>query len=478
MAGPPSQPLSSLIYRSAPYRRWLRRRPASEISTPPALPVIGDAAAGQAVVDGSFVFHGRRVPFGRMPWSVLPPGERLAAALHGFVFLADLEALGGDAARTRARTLVLDWIEIHRAWTAVAWAPPVLARRLINWLAASDFLLSGAGPAARAGILAAASAQARHLRRVASRSADTPAALPVAVALAAAALSLGIGDPDRSMTALQRALARQLHRDGGVRQRSPSAQLAALCDLIGVRAAFEAAGRSRFPLLGEGIERMAAWLRLMRHGDGALSVFNGGKEEDRRAVDLVLATVLAAAGSGGGTPVSAPGTGYERLAAGRTCLIVDCGGPPPAAWSAAAHAAPLAFELSCGRQRLIVNCGCFAGDDERWQRALRSTAAHSSVAVDDADAVTIGADGRLDPRRLKVSGVAARGRRRRSGWRPATTAIAAPRASFTAGGSTSAPMAATSAARIRWRARAASGSRCASTCTRTSRRRGTGRACA
>ena len=55
--------------------------------------------------------------------------------------------------------------------------------------------------------------------------------------------------------------------------------------------------------------------------------------------------------------------------------------PPPAPADREAHAAPGAIELSVGRERLIVNCGGYAGDDPRWRAAMRSTAAHSTLCL-------------------------------------------------------------------------------------------------
>jgi len=63
---------------------------------------------------------------------------------------------------------------------------------------------------------------------------------------------------------------------------------------------------------------------------------------------------------------------------------MDCGAPPPGPFSAEAHAGCLAFELSTGTHRIVVNCG--AAKDTRqskWDNALRVTAAHSTLTLAD-----------------------------------------------------------------------------------------------
>ena len=46
--------------------------------------------------------------------------------------------------------------------------------------------------------------------------------------------------------------------------------------------------------------------------------------------------------------------------------------------------------MSHGRERIIVNCGAYGGDDLRWRTALRSTVAHSTMVVEDVNAVDSG----------------------------------------------------------------------------------------
>jgi uncharacterized heparinase superfamily protein len=99
-------------------------------------------------------------------------------------------------------------------------------------------------------------------------------------------------------------------------------------------------------------------------------------------VDL-LATVLAY-DDARGTPVSnAPHSGYQRLDAGQTALLMDTGRPPPLALSQEAHAGCLSFELSWKQHRLVINCGLPAVNRETWRQVARATAAHSTVTFND-----------------------------------------------------------------------------------------------
>jgi len=116
----------------------------------------------------------------------------------------------------------------------------------------------------------------------------------------------------------------------------------------------------------------------MRHGDGGLALFNGSCEGHSAAIDMLLARADAR----GQPSVSARQSGFERLVAGRTIVLVDVGEPSD---QGTAHAGTLSFEVSVRRERLIVNSGARPGAREPWATAQRASAAHSTLVIDDTN---------------------------------------------------------------------------------------------
>jgi len=88
-------------------------------------------------------------------------------------------------------------------------------------------------------------------------------------------------------------------------------------------------------------------------------------------------------------------SGLERLVAGKSIVFADCGPPADERWGAFPHAGTLSFEMSHGRERLIVNCGAYRGPKPAWHAALRTTAAHSTLIVADKPSSELDADGHL-----------------------------------------------------------------------------------
>ncbi len=156
-----------------------------------------------------------------------------------------------------------------------------------------------------------------------------------------------------------------------------------------MRALLQAAQMQPPAALVAAIERVAPALRALRHGDGCLALFNGAKEEQPGLVDLALAQV----GRGGRAPPSLPDGGFQRVQAGRSVLIADCGAPPPRGMDRFAHAGTLSFELSIGRERLITNCGGSSLGDPVWRDAARATAAHSTLVIADTSSSELKPEG-------------------------------------------------------------------------------------
>jgi uncharacterized heparinase superfamily protein len=134
---------------------------------------------------------------------------------------------------------------------------------------------------------------------------------------------------------------------------------------------------------------MAPMLRFFRHGDGALALFQGGGEGDPR----MIAGLLARDEVRGQPFQHARHSGYQRLVAGRTLCILDCGKIAPGAFALDAHAGTNAFELSSGNNRIVVNCGTGGLANPSWNGALRATAAHSTLTLSDTSSAQILAPG-------------------------------------------------------------------------------------
>jgi len=342
-----------------------------------------DATRAAEIYAGRFVFAGKIVTcHSRSVFDLEPPSEEWDAALLGFGWLRHMRAADTAITRANARSLIEDWISNPSRKRPVARRADVLARRVISMLSQSPLVLSDTDSKFYRRYLRALMRDIRLLRSATLDIPDGVARLQVMVALCYASLCLAnqANQVKPAARKLSEELQRQILPDGGHVSRNPGALIELLADLLPLRQTFAARNIPPPPALLNAIDRMMPMLRFFRHGDGNFALFNGmsGTPND------LLATLLAYDDTHGVPMATMPHSGYQRLDAGTTTVILDSGVPPAAGVSHEAHAGCLSFELSSGQHRIVTNCGMPMNGRETWRVFARSTPAHSTVTYHEA----------------------------------------------------------------------------------------------
>ncbi|VAV99145.1 Heparinase II/III-like [hydrothermal vent metagenome] len=347
----------------------------------------GTSAKAAALYRGEFNFCGKT--YARNETNIFTEkamSPDWLARLHGFSWLADMQAAGRELARAQSRTLITEWIASQKLTgspfkTDIATNSDVLARRVISWLQHAPFVLHRAPKSFSDQFFASISQQTRSLYKRTCTEKNSLKRLQAAIAVSCASVGLsGLeGLRQRCFERLTGELNNQILADGGHISRNPQVLRDLLADLIPVRQALEAA-RLEVPAdLNAALERMLPALRFFTYGDGGLAVFNGVNDTRAGLVRRILATDSVC-----GTPLShARHSGYIRLQQGNSTIMVDVGKPTMPTINDQATASALAFEFSDGGTRLITNCGAIQHGDEAWSAAARSTQAHSTLCIDD-----------------------------------------------------------------------------------------------
>src|SRR5579864_3377260 len=337
-----------------------------------------DATRAAEIYAGRFVFAGKIVTcHGRSIFDLEPPSEDWEIALLGFGWLRHLRAADTALTRANARSLVDDWISNPMHRRPIARRADVVARRVISLLSQAPLVLGDTDGKFYRRYLRGLTREIRYLRYAMFDMADGVPRLQVLTALCYASLCLA-NQAKHIRTAARRLseeLQRQILPDGGHISRNPGALIDLLTDLLPLRQTFAARNIAPPPALLNAIDRMMPMLRFYRHGDGSIALFNGmsGTPSD------VLATLLAYDDTHGAPMSNMSHTGFQRLDAGNTILIMDTGPAPPPAVSQDAHAGCLSFELSSGTSRIVTNCGMPSTGRDNWRSFARSTVAHSTL---------------------------------------------------------------------------------------------------
>jgi uncharacterized heparinase superfamily protein len=388
----------SKLARGSFFSRLKHSRQPLKLVAVPRDHVHGDRQRGDALLAGRLTVGSETLSLRDLDFAKAGASGAVAEQLQGFSWLRDLAAAASREKGARlAEAMVGRWLIAHGTKPDEAWAPQLWGERILFWTAYAPYILSSADSGYRSALLNTLARGARHLDANADKA---PAGLDRITAwcgVVAAGLLVQGGVPRvaRGEAGLARALTSAQFDDGGLISRSPFEQML-LVDRFGLLRSCYLAAKQTLP---DGIEAAAqaslAALHGVTMGDGALSSWQGcNPGEASRLTALIEGCGLRA------RPLrQARGWGYQRMSALGTIVVLDAAPPPPAKMADRGSASTLAFELSDGGQRLVVNCGGPGPlptelSDELVQ-GLRTTAAHSTLVLSDTNSTNILADGSL-----------------------------------------------------------------------------------
>jgi len=390
--------LRRIGYATALHRIRLRGRFPLKLLAAPVDPFCGDASVGERLIAGRLVHAGHNAPSRTVRFDDPAAPAAWRDWVNGFAWLRDLAAATDRSAGARAaEPLMARWLADFAEYDAAVWRADLVGSRLLYWTAYAPYILSSSDLVYRSAVLNVMARSARHLDRAIDKLPDGPSRITAAAGLVVAGLLIPGGDArlGRGEALLGRALEAVVMTDGGLVSRSPLGQLELLELLLLVQASYTARTVPVTAALESAIARLVPALKGVTMGDGALGAWHGGSCCRPARVERALELSGAMARPPRGAGVS----GFQRLTAGRCILVADAGPPPVARAAAAAHAGTLAFELSDGPHRLVVNCG---GSDRlprplplELATGLRTTAAHSTLVLANTSSTRIRSDGAL-----------------------------------------------------------------------------------
>lgn len=362
----------------------------------PTDPVEGDPRRAQALFEGNLIVGTRRVPVASgAPFTRKDLDPAVIDALHDFGWLRDCRAADRPLVRAHAAALFEEWLAAGGRRPLRSAEPGLAARRLLAFLAH--------GPVIASESPRAASRFHRALMRetIALALLRRTVATPWSRAMASAAVTASAlarrqdRAADRCLRRLEADLDRAILPDGGPVTRDPADLVDLLVALRTVVSAIHGTDRPVSPALADAIQRALAMLAGLRHGDGSLAHFNGGRPPPAR-VWAALAPWIER--SGGRAPSNARASGYQRVEAAGVWLVMDTGAPPPVRMSRHACAGALSIEFGTPGGPLVVNCGPLGTARAAWEPLGRTTAAHSTLVIaDTASARLVSPDGSDDP---------------------------------------------------------------------------------
>ena len=391
--------LYQLSWRTPLHKMRITGKLPLKLLAVPDSPLLGDEGRGTAIRVGKFLFQGMEQSIDGIDYEKLALPPAFADYIHRFDWLRDLAATvnRGEGAPLAA-SIAVKWLLANGDKPRMpAWRIDNSAWRFLNMAAAAPFLLSNNDIVYRSKILNHFARTARHLDQSAIRATKPFDKVCGWAGVVAASLLLPEGKARRAMGehSLELALNELVFPDGGVLSRAPQQLMELIALLSTLRQCYVARQEAAPEFITDTLNRNIPALLGLTHADGGLGAWQGcGHIGSEKIEALVEASGVRA------RPLrQALDWGYQRVSAGQAVLLVDAGPPPHAKQALVGCASTLAFEFSFGKQRIIINCGgaglAGASIPATLARGLRTTAAHSTLCVDDSNSTALLAKGQL-----------------------------------------------------------------------------------
>ncbi|RED17049.1 putative heparinase superfamily protein [Parasphingopyxis lamellibrachiae] len=386
-----------MLWRTPLHRLRLRGKFPLKLLAVPGDPIPGDRTRGTALLEGRALYHGQETRLADLDFATLNVSPGLADYLQSFEWLRDLASAGPrEETAPIAEKLMRNWLETHGGKVAEAgWRTEMWGHRIFLWASYAPLILSSADLVYRSAVLNTLARGARHLDRAAPKEPPGLTQVRAWAGVIGAGLLVQGGESRvaRGEVGLERSLSQTLTADGGIICRSPVAQLALVETLAMLRSAYDSRGIAFPAAFSSALSFAVPALLGVTLGDGGLSSWQGGPPVPGRRI----AAAIEASGQRGLPLRKARDWGYHRMTAGDTVLVVDAAPPPSMRLETGGCASTLAFELSHGPHRIVVNCGGAGGSalPGNFAQGLRTTAAHSTLTIGDSNSTALNADGSL-----------------------------------------------------------------------------------
>lgn len=378
--------LKRFYHHTSLYRWTLPNQADSMVSAAVRSLWFGDEKNGAAIKNGAFAFGSIETSYPNLWQQHIP--EYFWSYFHGFSWLQDTKPTTDDQT-TIVEQIINDWISRHPIGHGLAWDIDITARRLDAWINYLDSSPTMRTADVFANFVLHLKKHWFHLYN------NLPGPLFGSTLILSIKsflkgwllLSEQLPMPDYFFNRFSYELQQQFLSTESYAERNPSAQLMLLAHLIDLSTAFRENNQPVPDIWQESIVKLAKTIFYIQRPDGGLPGFNGSnREESWHVQQILLQSRLNALELFSNVPVHL--SGYCRLQAGKSVVLLDTGLLPDVPYDASMHAGALSFEFYAGSDAIIVNCG--SNPNPIWHDVQRATAAHSTLIMNDTNSSFLG----------------------------------------------------------------------------------------
>ncbi len=342
----------------------------------------GNKAKGVKIIDGFLNYQKETVFINKQVWQKNHGSKSWNNYLHSFMWIKDVRSVGTDEARIFIRKKLLSWISESDYLNRCSWNQEVLSRRIFYFLTNLSFFFETADNNFQKRFACNLNKQCILLFNSMNKEPAIKNKIFTVKSLILASLCFKNLNKnfEFSITLLSKII-KSTVIDGMHYLRSPSEHFYFLCSLLDIKNFFGNLNIKIPDDLNQTVREMTMILNFFRIGDGHLAIFN---KYDFIGIDKIN-NLLKKVGHKYRLPKVSRCLGFNRVSKNKLTLIMDCGKPT----KEKTQAGTLSFEFSHFLEKIVVNCGSPFVNNKDWDDAMRSTAAHSTLNINEINSSDI-----------------------------------------------------------------------------------------
>jgi len=372
----------SLFFKNTFYNRIFNEGIDGKIQHNPESLWKGNKYEGSRIIDGFLNFQKETVFMDNSVWEKNHGSISWNRYLQSFMWIKDVRAVGTDEARIFVRKKILSWLNQSDYLSEHIWNPEIMSKRIFYLLTNLSFFFETANDSfqkkfaeninKQSILLFKKTKKVKHLKN--------KIFIPKSLLLSSLCFKNLEKNFDYSIKLLQKTIEITI-KDGMHYLRSPSEHFYFLCSLLDIKNFFGNLNMDLPVGLNETIKEMTLILDFFKIGDGHLAIFN--------KYDFISSSKISnlqkKIGYKHRLPRVSECSGFNRVSKNKLIFIMDCGSPT----REKTQAGSLSFELSYLSEKIVVNCGSPFVNNKEWDDAMRSTAAHSTLNINEINSSDI-----------------------------------------------------------------------------------------
>ena len=373
--------LISLFFKSKIYNFLHSKNFNKKILCTPESLWRGNKYIGKQIVDGFLDYHKETIFFDDNIWRKNHGSKSWNNYLNSFMWISDVRVLGNDQARLFARKKILSWIDHSDYKDPKLWEDDVLAKRIFFLLTNLSFFFETADENFQKKFSENINKQCIILlNNINNKKLDDNIFIIKSLLLSSICFENLKSHYEFSIISVHNII-NNLIKNGMHSFRSPSEHFFFLCSLLDIKNFIGSYKKEIPPKINKTIIEMSAILKFFRIGNGQLSIFNKYDFVSPSKIDNVLKKI----GHKFKLPRLSSCSGFYRVSKNKLTFIMDCGKPA----RQKTHAGTLSFEFSYLSEKIVVNSGSPFINNKNWNDAMRSTAAHSTLNINEINSSDI-----------------------------------------------------------------------------------------